>query len=1019
MRCQPALGKDGKREIKMRMGLSKAALLVLALVATNCVREKIREVVRVERVPVTPGVTHPPTGSGDGPSLDASIFPQPGSTQFITANENELLSSGLGVDDYWDRSGTDVLGGVANDAAGAQPPSQEAEPMPEPDPSREIVEADLFKVEGSLVYALNRYRGLVIVDLSEPDAPVIRGRLPFQAVPVEMYVREGRAYVVMSDYFTYWMYDPDADPLGFHGSQVLIADVSDPDHPKALGSLPVDGEITDTRMVGDVIYAVSKRRPDYWRYNTADWQDTTWVVSLNIADPNDIFEVDRIAFDGTSTLIHVAPHAIFVAATDPNYYLYDSAHQQETLVTYVDISDPNGDIQERGHVYIPGRIQDKFKMDYYDHSLRVLAQNWTYASQGSLVVVDLSYPDNLQIVGTLPIGQDVWGSMQASRFSGERAYALTYRWSGSQPYYDLHVFDLAEPTAPAESGVLRVDGYVTHFEVADDNTRLLALGSANYGTEWRTTLTLYDVANPAAPSELSQVYLGDGYSSSSANYDYKALQILRGMNLILLPLNYWSSSTGSYFTGTQLVDWVGDALTQRGRVDNIDTVQRAFPVGARAVTLSTKRIQVLNIDDRDHPAQTAALDLIRNVYQVFSIQGYEVQLVGDVYSGGIELDVLPFAADDDAPILARLQLPFVGAPVCFQRGNLIHMIGWEGTQTVRTADFSSVLYPSLRGQLQLASEIERIYTPGGGYYYYYWNPRAGLPLENRILPFTVRQLVEDASGRRDYQSELRLIDMSDPDNPRIADGAVPMNDYPFINKVTHGNVLYSTHVEQATTDGGSNLLYHVRAYVDRIDVSDPDHPIVLPSLNVPGSVVDVAHGGDVLLTVDYQWDDFGRRRNSLNSLAIVGNEAMLMEVLPVSDQVNRAVYRDDTIWLTTHKYPWWGVHSDTVESRQPYTVLNRVRIADDGTMPSFTQARIQGYHFDLLDVDGSLAYLASNYPYGVLVLNVSDASAPTIVTSSRTVGYISRIVTFGDYIYSPLGLYGVRRMSRAAEVPTL
>ena len=40
-----------------------------------------------------------------------------------------------------------------------------------------------------------------------------------------MYIRDGRAYVVNSDYFVYWQYDPEADPHGFHGSQVLIADV--------------------------------------------------------------------------------------------------------------------------------------------------------------------------------------------------------------------------------------------------------------------------------------------------------------------------------------------------------------------------------------------------------------------------------------------------------------------------------------------------------------------------------------------------------------------------------------------------------------------------------------------------------------------------------------------------------------------------------------------------------------------------------------------------------------------------
>jgi hypothetical protein len=356
-----------------------------------------------------------------------------------------------------------------------------------------------------------------------------------------------------------------------------------------------------------------------------------------------------------------------------------------------------------------------------------------------------------------------------------------------------------------------------------------------------------------------------------------------------------------------------------------------------------------------------------------------------------------------------------------QRGNLIHTIGWESArgQVIHTADFSLLEDPVLRGDLALTDEFERTYSPGYSYYYYYWSPYAGLPLENRIVPFTVRRLVEDDSGRRDFVSELRLVDLSDADHPRVGENAVAMNEFPFVNKVTHGNVLYSTHVEQATSDTGTSLLYHVRAFVDRIDVSDVDHPKVLASLNTPGWLVDVADDGNLLFTVDYQWDEFGRRRNSLNVLRVVGDEAQLAEVLPVSDQVNRAVFRERTVWLTTHKYPWWGVHSDTVESRQPYTVLNRVTVTPAGSLDTLTQARLPGYHLNLLDVSGPLVLLASYYPYGVVTLDARDAAAPVVVESHRTVGYVSRVVVHDDALYAPLGTFGVRRFAGLAPSPQL
>ena len=1023
----------------------------------------------------------PPPSHGASPGLDPAIFPATGTSEFVSANERELLSAGTttgqqagyganarGEMDMDDGDGLSA-GAGADPAPGEQGPAPE--PEAEPDASREIVEADIFKHDGDLVYVLNRNRGLVVIDASDPDHLRVVGRLPFQAVPVEMYLRDGRAYVVMSDYFVYWQYDPDADPLGFHGSQILIVDVSDPTAPEELGRQLVDGEITDTRLVGDVLYTVSKRRPDFWRYNTADWEDRTWVVSLNIADPGDIREIDRITFAGTSTLIHVAPHAIFVSAWDPNYYLTDPEHEQETLVTYVDIADPTGAMRKRGTVYVPGTIQDKFKLDWYDHTLRVIASehawcsrysygwnvsgygfNCRYGGNGWLFTIDTSFPDELRRLAGVKVydGDDGTGrssALYASRYAGERVYTMTTHWEayqdrrGYQRYRGvnlLHAFDLADPADPYEASSLEIDQQVTHLVVSGD--RVLALGSQQQwyldraDGIWRTNgckvqLSLYDAADPSRLAHDSTTPLGRGYSYSVANNDYKALRVVPELELILVPLQYsYRNAANAYehFNGVQLVDWVGDALEERGRVSTFGRVQRAFPVGDRILAVSNEHVEAIDATDRDAPVATSAVHLQRTIYEVFDIGGLAVQLVAPDFGGGLRFEVLPFTKDDDTPALATLDLPFGGTPVCYRDGDVVHMIGYEVHvgQTIRSADFTDPEHPRLVGYLELASALERIYTQGnyqvdplyqGGvsWYWRYWNPYAGLPLRNQLLPFTVRRIREDETGRRDWESELRIIDMRDPENPRIAEGTVPMNDYPFVNKVTHGDVLYSGHVEQATTGEGESLLYHVRAYVDRVDVSDPDHPVLLPSLNVPGWLVDASDDGLTLFTVDYQWDDFGRRRNSFNTLRVEGDRAVLADIMPVGDQVNRAVFRDRTIWMTTHKYPWWGVRGETAESRQPYTLLHKVTVDERGSVVGDARPSLHGYHFDLLDVEGDAAYLASTGPYGVLVLDVADPLAPVIVNAARTVGYVSKLVPNGDHLYLPLGSYGVHRVARS------
>ena len=176
--------------------------------------------------------------------------------------------------------------------------------------------------------------------------------------------------------------------------------------------------------------------------------------------------------------------------------------------------------------------------------------------------------------------------------------------------------------------------------------------------------------------------------------------------------------------------------------------------------------------------------------------------------------------------------------------------------------------------------------------------------------------------------------------------------------------------------------------------------------------------------MDYQWDDFGRRRNSLNVLKLVNkNTAALLTVVPVADQINRALqpgqlsegggqptgWDDRTIWLTAHKYPWWGVKGDTISSRQPYTVLQRLDFAKDGTWPPSCKTSLNGYHFNLLDVDGAQIYLGSRSPTGLLVLDVAKMASPVITHTARTIGYLSRIVVHGSYAYAPLGSYGLQR----------
>ncbi len=124
---------------------------------------------------------------------------------------------------------------------------------------RDIEEADIIKLVDDTLYILNTYRGLIMVDVSEPDEPEIISRVPLFGYPVEMYIVEPKAYVILTHYYNsfLWAEGSSIVPEYRHGSEIVIIDLSDLTKPKVDKFIELDGFITDTRRVGEVIYAVA------------------------------------------------------------------------------------------------------------------------------------------------------------------------------------------------------------------------------------------------------------------------------------------------------------------------------------------------------------------------------------------------------------------------------------------------------------------------------------------------------------------------------------------------------------------------------------------------------------------------------------------------------------------------------------------------------------------------------------------------------------------------------------------
>src|SRR5262249_22424607 len=135
--------------------------------------------------------------------------------------------------------------------------------------------------------------GLMVFDVADVDHPKLLGRSPIYGWPIEMVVRNGIAVVVVSDW-----YGSLDDGTPFHGSVVRGLDATDPTNIRAIGEAKLGGWVRDTRVVGDVLYAVSE---DYgWVYG---WYDAAGA-STGVAgggtttQPKPTVVISSVAFGG-------------------------------------------------------------------------------------------------------------------------------------------------------------------------------------------------------------------------------------------------------------------------------------------------------------------------------------------------------------------------------------------------------------------------------------------------------------------------------------------------------------------------------------------------------------------------------------------------------------------------------------------------------------------------------------------------------------------------------------------------
>ncbi len=791
---------------------------------------------------------------------------------FVTAGSGEDGRGKSGEDDYGD---------------GAPEAGEDADMDDGGDAEREIVESDIYKIQDDTIWVVNRYRGLIAIDMSNPAKLKIVGRAPFEGIPGEMYLQEGRAYILVTGLNGK---DINTGDEGFWGnrrmSKVIVVDTEDPSKPKVIGSYDMDGTIVDSRQVGDVIYVAATQYRYYWYWcDSMDeyGKDQITLMSINVSDPKDIKKVDEVSLEGTAYTIYVSRRSIYIA--EANYDYWSDDHSQNYPVTLFDISDPSGKIEKKAVFETEGFMSDRWKMHEKGDVFFAVSSSSRWGAGTSMIEsFDISDPENIERLDKLVFmeGQQLFGT----KFEGDRMYAVTYFIEDP-----LHVIDISDPENMIELGFLEIPGWSTHLEVRGD--KILAVGVDDQDG-WKTKVSMYDVSDPENPTEMSMIAIGSNYSWSTANYDWKAFRIYDDLGLILLPVNEYEERTWRSIYKLYLIDFdMEKGLTERGHVVSDSPVMRGVAVEEKIVSIGDRHVMVIDAKDRDNPEilSTAVL-----AYFVGDLNSCGNQLCGvdsNWYSNPSTLVI--YDPDNDTDPVKWRSDPFskdsYGRANLLKSGNLGYVFNnlywyyWddvepgvdggssegggrsENARTVKIFNFKKDSNPEEIGTVELLPP--EMANDRYRYYYSFSNSEVSssgaLAFINQEWDYYYPETdcydsdgdcMGSDRGFSIYRASLHIYDLSDPGKEKVEPVSISSEGRVLdwdTRIVAHGTTFWYTDCERKGFDEkGRELLY---CYAVPLDVKDPSKPVVGKRVNIPGKVIGISDDGNYLYTSHIAWND--------------------------------------------------------------------------------------------------------------------------------------------------------------------
>ncbi len=357
-------------------------------------------------------------------------------------------------------------------------------------------------------------------------------------------------------------------------------------------------------------------------------QDVSTEVILGEGGYNLYVSTENIYLTGTKWDYNEAIMLDIEVALDSDEEIEITENPYEITTSIIKISIDNGLVDYVADGEVPGVTLDQFSMDEYNGNVRIVTttNNWWWWNSETdinnrLMILD----EDLNVVSTLENLGKEGESVQATRFSGDYAYVVTFL--RTDPFY---VIDLSDPLNPTKLSELEIPGFSDYLQPIGSNHILgIGYGDEDGGTQG-LKISLYDISdksNAVVASEIVYPYNNNSYMWTSTVYNHKDLLISVSKGIIALPytLNDYSGEDNynwSYHTGVLVInlDLENGEITERARVEHSETnsydtyVYKSKLISDYIYTISSKYVMVSSILDPETVLKQVQIGESRDIY---------------------------------------------------------------------------------------------------------------------------------------------------------------------------------------------------------------------------------------------------------------------------------------------------------------------------------------------------------------------------------------------------------------------